>query len=201
MRAVQSAYYLEPAGSHGVWGLDDYQFLPFLIGASQLKHHPYITPRSIHNALVLEEESKEFVYLDQIRFVNSVKSVEGLRWHSPMLDDISAARNWGKIEGGLRKMFVKEILEKLPVMQHFLFGSLVPAVEGMSTEDEAGVPPESEEQEGGEVKVFTDEAGKRHVHAAVGWGDCCGIRVPAALGAEGEEAKRGSRGLRRVPFD
>ena len=118
-----------------------------------------------------------------------------------MLDDISAARNWGKIEGGLRKMFVKEILEKLPVMQHFLFGSLVPAVEGMSTEDEAGVPPESEEQEGGEVKVFTDEAGKRHVHAAVGWGDCCGIRVPAALGAEGEEAKRGSRGLRRVPFD
>lgn len=201
MRAVQSAYYLEPAGSHGVWGLDDYQFLPFLIGASQLKHHAYITPRSIHNALVLEEESKEFIYLDQIRFVNSVKSVEGLRWHSPMLDDISAARNWGKIEGGLRKMFVKEILEKLPVMQHFLFGSLVPAVEGMSTEEEAGVPPESEEQEGGEVKVFTDEAGKRHVHAAVGWGDCCGIRVPAALGAEGEEAKRGSRGLRRVPFD
>ena len=99
-------------------------------------------------------------------------------------------------------MFVKEILEKLPVMQHFLFGSLIPAVEGMSTEEEFGLGDEEEEVEGGEVKVFTDEGGQRHVHAAKGWGDCCGIRVPAAVGAEGEERKMGGgRGLRRVPFD
>ncbi|EUC51121.1 hypothetical protein COCMIDRAFT_31676 [Bipolaris oryzae ATCC 44560] len=202
MRRVQEAYYLEPAGSHGVWGLDDYQFLPFLFGAAQLLHHPYITPKSIHNALVLEEEGKEFLYLDQIAFVNSVKNVEGLRWHSPMLDDISSAKNWGKIEAGMRKMFRKEILEKLPVMQHFLFGSLVPAVEGMSVEDEAEKEGEEEGAEGGgEVQVFDDEAGKRHVHASVGWGDCCGIRVPAAVGAEGEARKGGARGLRRVPFD
>lgn len=201
MRRVQEAYYLEPAGSHGVWGLDDYQFLPFLFGAAQLLHHPYITPKSIHNALVLEEEGKEFLYLDQIAFVNSVKNVEGLRWHSPMLDDISSAKNWAKIEAGMRKMFRKEILEKLPVMQHFWFGSLVPAVEGMSVEDEADKEKEDEGAEGGEVQVFDDEAGKRHVHASVGWGDCCGIRVPAAVGAEGEARKGGARGLRRVPFD
>lgn len=201
MRRIQESYYLEPAGSHGVWGLDDYQFLPFLFGAAQLLHHPYITPKSIHNALVLEEEGKQYLYLDQISFVNSVKNVEGLRWHSPMLDDISAAKNWGKIEGGMRKMFRKEILEKLPVMQHFLFGSLIPAVEGMSTEEEAGVDKEAEEAEGGEVKVFDDETGKRHVHANAGWGDCCGIRVPAAVGAEGEARKGGAKQLRRVPFD
>ncbi|KAI8943122.1 hypothetical protein NX059_001153 [Plenodomus lindquistii] len=201
MRRIQSSYYLEPAGSHGVWGLDDYQFLPFLFGAAQLLHHPYITPKSIHNALVLEEEAKNYLYLDQIAFVNSVKNVDGLRWHSPMLDDISSAKNWGKIEAGMRKMLRKEILEKLPVMQHFLFGSLIPPVEGMSTEEEAGVEHEEEESEGGEVKVFDDEMGKRHVHAAVGWGDCCGIRVPAAVGAEGEARKGGARGLRRVPFD
>lgn len=201
MRRIQSSYYLEPAGSHGVWGLDDYQFLPFLFGAAQLLHHPYVTPKSIHNALVLEEEGHDYIYLDQISFVNSVKNVDGLRWHSPMLDDVSAAKNWGKIEGGMRKMFRKEILEKLPVMQHFLFGSLIPAVEGMSTEDEAGVEPEEQETEGGEVRVFDDEEGKRHVHASVGWGDCCGIRVPAAIGAEGEERKGGRAALRRVPFD
>jgi serine/threonine-protein phosphatase 2A activator len=203
MRKIQEAYYLEPAGSHGVWGLDDYQFLPFLLGASQLLHHPYITPKSIHNELVLEEEGSEYLYLDQVQFVNSVKNVEGLRWHSPMLDDISAAKSWAKINSGMRKMFIAEILNKLPVMQHFLFGSLIPAVEGMSYEEDFGLSDEEDEEEGGEIQVFTDVAGKRHVHTTKGWDDCCGIRVPAAVGAEGEERKamHGGGRLRRVPFD
>ncbi|KAJ1571375.1 hypothetical protein NDA15_000327 [Ustilago hordei] len=44
---LQDRYGLEPAGSHGVWGLDDFQFLPYVLGAAQLRTQSSLRPSQI----------------------------------------------------------------------------------------------------------------------------------------------------------
>lgn len=176
IRRVQTMYWLEPAGSHGVWGLDDYHFLPFMFGSAQLLPHKYLRPNSIHDNDLLEMFENKYMYFQCIRFINSVKTAS-LRWHSPLIDDISGVKKWAKVNEGMIKMYNAEVLDKLPIIQHFMFGSLIQVPEGVSV-----APPPGEEAP--------------HVHN--NWADCCGIKVPSAIAA----AKMQNQGeLRPIPFD
>ena len=182
MRRLQKTYWLEPAGSHGVWGLDDYHFLPFLFGAAQLATHPHMKPKLIHNKELVESLWPQYMYLECIQFINEIKTVPGvkrssasLRWHSPMLDDISGAKTWQKISDGMIKMYRAEVLGKLPIVQHIMFGELFKAPEGVHGHAEE------------------DECGHIHAREINTWGDCCGIKVPSAVAA--------SQANKRVPFD
>ena len=138
VRRLILTYTLEPAGSHGVWGLDDHAFLPYIFGSAQFS--PAITtpadvaaegslpsapnPADVAKAHAVERERQRNMYFSAIGFIYDVK--KGPFWeHSPILYDISGVKaGWAKINKGMIKMYNAEVLSKFPVVQHFPFGAL-----------------------------------------------------------------------------
>ncbi|KAL6944945.1 Serine/threonine-protein phosphatase 2A activator 2 [Hanseniaspora vineae] len=197
MRLLEKEYWLEPAGSHGVWGLDDYHFLPFLFGAFQLSTHKHLKPKSIHNEEVVEMFANRYLYFGCIAFINGVKTTASLRWHSPMLDDISGVKSWSKVSEGMIKMYKAEVLGKLPIMQHFFFGTFLKCPDGVS-------PPGTHEDH--------DHGNCTHSELHNTWGDCCGIKVPSAIAATEANKMQSekhnnlnhakvNKQVKRLPFD
>ncbi|KAG2211967.1 hypothetical protein INT47_004654 [Mucor saturninus] len=170
MRQLQFDYWLEPAGSHD---------------------HKHIKPKSIHDSETVEVFSEQYMYLACIHFINTVKTTASLRWHSPMLDDISACKTWIKVNEGMIKMYKAEVLAKLPIMQHFMFGSLIHFEGGHAQsddlEDDCGHIHEAKPKVVGEDGVFA--LGQEYP-------DCCGIPVPSAIAAAALKSKP-----RPLPFD
>lgn len=126
-RTLQQRYKLEPAGSHGVWSLDDYQFVPYIWGAAQLVDHPTIQPGDVLDPLLVSQNADDYMYLACIDYTLSVKSGPFFE-HSPDLYNISAAASWRKIYNGMLRKYDVDVLSKWPVLQHFLFGSFVPCL-------------------------------------------------------------------------
>ena len=125
-RGIQTDYMLEPAGSHGVWGLDDYYCLSFYYGACQLSSlQGDYTPDSIHSCT--ETEGQQYLYFGCILYIKSLKKDVPFFESSPMLNDISNLPTWSKVAGGLLKLYEGEVLNKRPVVQHFVFGRLFAA--------------------------------------------------------------------------
>lgn len=124
MRKLQLTYRMEPAGSHGVWSLDDHQFIPFIWGSAQLIGHPRILPKSFIKEEIYENFSDEYIFLACIKYINQVKTGPFYE-HSNQLWNIAGVPNWNKVNSGLIKMYRAEVLDKFPVIQHFLFGSLM----------------------------------------------------------------------------
>jgi serine/threonine-protein phosphatase 2A activator len=121
-RKLQVTYKLEPAGSQGVWSLDDYQFIPFIWGSAQLIGTE-IEPVKFVEPETIEEYRKEYIFISCIDYIQQVKTGH-MAEHSNQLWSISAVPSWTKICTGLIKMYQKEVLSKFPVIQHVLFGSI-----------------------------------------------------------------------------
>ncbi|XP_011506533.1 PREDICTED: serine/threonine-protein phosphatase 2A activator-like [Ceratosolen solmsi marchali] len=123
VRKLQLTYRMEPAGSHGVWSLDDYQFVPFIWGSSQLIGHPRMEPQHFTDHGLVEANSRQYMFLGCIEFISKVKTGPFAE-HSNQLWNVSAVSSWSKVNSGLIRMYKAEVLTKFPVIQHVLFGSL-----------------------------------------------------------------------------
>ncbi|CAG9771938.1 unnamed protein product [Ceutorhynchus assimilis] len=122
-RKLQQAYRMEPAGSHGVWCLDDYQFVPFIWGSSQLIGQSQIQPAMFLKFNIVNKYSDDYMFLGCIKYINQVK-LGPFAEHSNQLWNISGVPTWLKINLGLIKMYKAEVLCKFPLVQHIVFGSL-----------------------------------------------------------------------------
>jgi len=175
VRRLQKTYWLEPAGSRGVWGLDDFQFLPFLWGAAQFEGHKYLKPKCVLDADVVECFAKDYIYLDCIKFINQVK-VCSFAEHSPMLYDITIVKLWTKVNSGMIKMYKAEVLGKYAVVQHFIYSSFLPS----DTDKDALKDWEEKQRLAATIETDSDH---KHHDGGVGAPPCCSdvIRFPSAV--------------------
>uniref|UniRef100_A0A286ZTF3 Serine/threonine-protein phosphatase 2A activator n=1 Tax=Sus scrofa TaxID=9823 RepID=A0A286ZTF3_PIG len=108
MRKLQKTYRMEPAGSQGVWGLDDFQFLPFIWGSSQLIDHPHLEPRHFVDEKAVNENHEDYMFLECILFITEMKTGPFAE-HSNQLWNISAVPSWSKVNQGLIRMYKAEV--------------------------------------------------------------------------------------------
>ncbi|KNZ80803.1 Serine/threonine-protein phosphatase 2A activator 1 [Termitomyces sp. J132] len=123
---LQDTYRLEPAGSHGVWGLDDSSFLGYIFGSAELREQTELPV-----AAVLQQDlSLTNLYFMMITRVRQVK-IGPFHEHSSQLHSIAVGvPNWKKVNSGLFKMyelqcFQAEVLGKRVVVQHLPLGGLL----------------------------------------------------------------------------
>ncbi len=63
VRRLLRTYMLEPAGSHGVWGLDDHHFVAYVWGSAQLVGHARLLPRQFVEADIYQSFAKDYMFL------------------------------------------------------------------------------------------------------------------------------------------
>lgn len=126
MRRLQAHYLLEPAGTHGVWGLDDYHHFPFILGAAQLRgRESEFPPKSIVERVAVASLKDEYIYFSMIDWI--LRNKKGpFHEHSSILFNVSGVETWEKTHIGMIKMYIGEVLTKRNIVQHLLFTPLFP---------------------------------------------------------------------------
>jgi serine/threonine-protein phosphatase 2A activator len=114
--AILTKYRLEPAGTQGAWGLNDFVMLPFLFGSAQLVGQADVTPANVVDAAVARQRKDENAYSKWIDHVHQSKS-GGFEEHSRLLFSLTALPSFAEINTGVMKMYEAEVMNKFCVFQ------------------------------------------------------------------------------------
>ncbi|GJE85628.1 PTPA-domain-containing protein [Phanerochaete sordida] len=118
---LQDVYKLEPAGSHGVWGLDDYSFLGYIFGSAQLRDQTEIPV----SAVLRPPLPPTNLYFLSISRIHEVKYGPFHEHSSQLYSIATGVQYWHKVHSGLFKMYEAEVLSKRVVVQHLPLGGLI----------------------------------------------------------------------------
>ncbi|KAI5998947.1 hypothetical protein F5J12DRAFT_784790 [Pisolithus orientalis] len=108
-------------------------------------HSKELRPKAIHDNELVDELANDYMHLACVKFINFRLSV---------LTTVSAIKAWEKVSAGMMEVYAAEVLGKLPVIQHFLFGSIL--------------------HEGPSAPSGTGEDSAHHGHIHEGRGACAG---------------------------
>lgn len=124
VRMLQQTFELRPAGFHGAYSVDDYQFVAYLWGAAQLCYKAPFKPRESLNPEVYNKWRDTYLLASCIAFVGETKT-GSFAAHSSHLWSIAALRTWTKVFDGLHNMYLKSILSEFHMLRNLLFGDLM----------------------------------------------------------------------------
>lgn len=124
VRRLQYMFSLRPAGFHGPYSVDDYQFVAYLWGAAQLCYDAPFKPKEMLDASVLDRWRNVYLLMGSIAFVADTKSEEFVT-HSSHLWSIAALGTWTQIFNGLHNMYIKSILNEFHMLRNVFFGDLM----------------------------------------------------------------------------
>ncbi|KAI5998994.1 serine/threonine-protein phosphatase 2A activator-like protein, partial [Pisolithus orientalis] len=81
-----------------------------------------LRPKAIHDNEPVDELANDYMYLACVKFINSVCLS---LYVSPAVVVLTSIKAWEKVSAGMMEVYAAEVLGKLPVIQHFLFGSIL----------------------------------------------------------------------------
>ncbi len=115
---LQDVYRLEPAGSHGVWGLDDSHFLGYIFGSAQLRGPPTYEGKAVQLTSQFVDQSEIPVsailhpplpptnlYFLLIMRIHQVKRGPFHEHSSQLYSIATGVAIWKKVNSGLFKMY------------------------------------------------------------------------------------------------